>query len=65
MQLQVNGESFEFEGNTVTDLVTQMKLSERRIAIELNQEILPKSEYDDTQLKEDDRLEIIHAIGGG
>lgn len=65
MQLQINGDSFDFHGTTVTDLVAELKLSERRIAIELNQEILPRYDYPDTHLKEGDCLEIIHAIGGG
>lgn len=65
MQLQVNGELLEFHGATVTDLVIQLKLSERRIAIELNHDILPRHDYADTHLAEGDCLEIIHAIGGG
>ena len=65
MQLQVNGEPFQLDGTTVADLVAQLKLSERRIAIELNHEILPRYDYADTRLSENDQLEIIHAIGGG
>lgn len=65
MELQVNGDSLAFSGQTVADLVVQLKLSERRIAIELNHEILPRHQYADTALREGDRLEIIHAIGGG
>lgn len=65
MELQVNGEPFHLDGTTVADLVAQLKLSERRIAIELNHEILPRYDYADTRLKENDLLEIIHAIGGG
>jgi sulfur carrier protein len=40
-------------------------LAGRRIAVERNGEIVPKSAYADTQLQEGDRLEIVHAIGGG
>lgn len=65
MELQVNGDAFSFDGYSVADLVHQLKLSERRIAIELNHEVLPRHDYAATQLREGDRLEIIHAIGGG
>lgn len=65
MELQVNGDSLAFSGRTVAELVVQLKLSERRIAIELNHEILPRHQYAETPLREGDRLEIIHAIGGG
>lgn len=65
MQVIVNGKPVESNGTSVAELVEQLSLGGKRIAIELNQEILPKSRYADTPLKAGDQLEIIHAIGGG
>lgn len=66
MQIQVNGEMLQVQdGITLTGLVEQLELSEKRIAVELNLEIIPRSEHLETVLKESDRVEIVHAIGGG
>lgn len=66
MQIQVNGEMLQVQDNiTLTDLVSQLELGEKRIAIELNLEIIPRSQHVDTVLKDSDRVEIVHAIGGG
>ncbi|EAR62764.1 sulfur carrier protein ThiS [Neptuniibacter caesariensis] len=66
MQVQVNGEMLQVQdGITLTGLVEQLELGEKRIAIELNLEIIPRSQHEETILKESDRVEIVHAIGGG
>jgi sulfur carrier protein len=66
MQIQVNGEPLEVaEQSNLSDLVAQLELSSKRIAIELNLEIIPRSSHADTPLKAGDRIEIVHAIGGG
>lgn len=65
MKLIVNGETMEFDGKTVADLVAQQGLTGRRLAIEINREIVPKSEHDSHVLANDDIVEIVHAIGGG
>lgn len=66
MQIQVNGEPLAVApGSSLSDLVAQLELSGKRIAIELNLEIVPRSRYAETLLKEGDRVEIVHAIGGG
>jgi len=66
MQVQVNGEMLQLQdGVTLTGLVEQLELGEKRIAIELNLEIIPRSQHAETVLKESDRVEIVHAIGGG
>ncbi|WP_415883126.1 sulfur carrier protein ThiS [Neptuniibacter sp. SY11_33] len=66
MQVQVNGEMLQLQdGITLTSLVEQLELGEKRIAIELNLEIIPRSQHAETVLKESDRVEIVHAIGGG
>lgn len=66
MQVQVNGEMLELrDGITLTELIAQLALGEKRIAVELNLEIIPRSEHESTVLKAADRVEIVHAIGGG
>lgn len=66
MQIQVNGNIIDVEDNmTLGALLTQMDLGERRVAIELNLEIIPRSQHAETTLAANDRVEIVHAIGGG
>lgn len=65
MHLQVNGKALSLDGNTVADLVQQMKLTGKRLAVEVNGEIIAKSTHSTFTLKEQDTIEIIHAIGGG
>jgi thiamine biosynthesis protein ThiS len=66
MQVFLNGECKEFAPDlTVAGLVDVLKLDTRRVAIERNLEIVPKSLYPTTQLAEKDRIEIVHFIGGG
>jgi sulfur carrier protein len=66
MQIQVNGEPLEVaERSSLSDLVAQLELAGKRIAIELNLEIVPRSAYANTLLEAGDRIEIVHAIGGG
>ncbi len=66
MQLEVNGEATRLpRGTTLSQLLKQLQLTERRLAVEHNQEVIPRSEYDDLQLQDGDQVEIVHAIGGG
>lgn len=66
MKIQVNGDMIELdEGCTIAGLIERMALGERRIAVEHNLEIVPRSQHGETTLKEGDRVEIVHAIGGG
>jgi len=66
MRVRVNGEDYQLpEALTVGELVERVGLADQRIALELNREIVPRSEYATTKLHEDDRVEIVRAIGGG
>lgn len=66
MRVSVNGEDYELpEALTVAELVERVGLADRRIALELNREIVPRGEYAGTKLNEGDRVEIVRAIGGG
>jgi len=62
----VNGDDKTLNpGATVADLVHLLSLEGKRIAVELNMEIVPRSEHPTTILNQGDNLEIVHAIGGG
>ena len=66
MQILVNGEVHSVAATTALPaLIEQMRLGERRLAVELNGAIVPRSSWADTALNDGDRLEIVHAIGGG
>ena len=66
MQIQVNGAiQVVPEHATLSVLLDELRLSGKRLAVELNGEIVPRSAYADRQLCEDDVLEIVQAIGGG
>lgn len=66
MIVYVNGESHEVADNKkVADIVENMGLTGKRIAVELNKEILPFDQYQNCVLHNGDHLEIVHAIGGG
>ena len=66
MIIYVNGEQRKYvEGATVADVVNDMNLTGKKIAIELNKEILPFQQYTTQRLNAEDHLEIVHAIGGG
>ncbi|HTC42494.1 MAG TPA: sulfur carrier protein ThiS [Candidatus Acidoferrales bacterium] len=64
--IQVNGESQQTAaGTTVTALLAQLGLNSGRIAVEYNLKILPKSQWDQTQIAPGDRFEIVQFVGGG
>jgi thiamine biosynthesis protein ThiS len=66
MNLTVNGEHRSFEGVTcVAALVAALGLDRRKVAVERNLEIVPRSAYEGTTLEDGDRIEIVHFIGGG
>jgi len=66
MKVFVNGELREFgEAATLAELITQLDLPVARIAIELNREVVRRSDWGSTMLKDEDRIEIVHFVGGG
>lgn len=67
MQIFVNGKAMQLAqpALTVQALVEQMQLTGKRIAIERNGEIVPRSQFQHTPLLEGDQLEIVGAVGGG
>ena len=66
MNILLNGENHEIpETCTAAVLVEQLGLTGKRIAMEVNLDIVPRSEYASFQLNAGDKVEIVHAIGGG
>ena len=66
MFLLLNGEQREFpDGLTLAALVDLLGMKADRVAVELNLEIVPRTKWQDTNLKSGDRLEIVHFVGGG
>jgi sulfur carrier protein len=64
--IHVNGDAREVAaGTTVATLLDAMDLAGRRVAVEINREIVPRSEHATRVLAAGDRLEIVHALGGG
>lgn len=66
MKVFVNGESKELSGTpSLAELITQLDLPATRIAVELNREVVRRNDWSGTMLNEDDRIEIVHFVGGG
>ena len=62
----VNGEPVEVEENTrIRSLLKELGITSERLAVEINKEVIPRSNILETILKEGDVLEIVKAIGGG
>jgi len=69
MKLQINGEQRDFADIpspfTLSALVEKLGMKADRVAVELNLDIAPRDRWRETTLKEGDRLEIVHFVGGG
>ena len=66
MKIQLNGEETDIDDNaTLAQLAQQQGLGETRYAIEVNEEIIPRSEHATHTLQQGDKVEIVTAIGGG
>ena len=66
MWLLLNGERSEVaDGSSLAQLIETLGLAPERIAIELNQSVVRRSEWSTTELREGDRIEVVHFVGGG
>ena len=66
MRVYVNGEAKELSAPlSLSELIAQLDLSPQRIAVELNRNVVRRHDWSATMLQEDDRLEIVHFVGGG
>lgn len=66
MRILLNGATCDLPaGSRIVDLLAQEGLSERRVAVEVNGEIVPRGRHGEHRLQEGDRVEVVHALGGG
>jgi sulfur carrier protein len=66
MHILLNGEPKEMsENNTLSDLLVTLDLQNKRFAVEVNEELIPRSAHGNHVLHANDRVEIVQAIGGG
>ena len=66
MNITVNGENRSMEtGASLDQLLQTLGLADKRVAVEVNRDIVPRSEYSSFELSENDTIEIVNAIGGG
>jgi thiamine biosynthesis protein ThiS len=66
MHVSINGEKREVAtGSTVRQLLDELQISATRVAVEVNLEIVPKTAYAGHTLHDDDKIEIVHFVGGG
>jgi sulfur carrier protein len=66
MEITLNGQAREVPAaTTARQLIAMLDLEGRRLAMEINQEVVPRSRLDELQLQQGDCIEIVHAIGGG
>jgi len=65
-KIQLNGDPYEvINGTNLNELLNKLKLKKNKIAIEVNGEIIEKSKYPNLILRRDDKVEVVHFIGGG
>ena len=65
MHIFLNGEEHSTDAASISELLAELGMEGRMIAIERNLEVVPKSTYSTAALAEGDRIEIVHMIGGG
>ena len=65
-KIQLNGDPYEvINGTNLNELLNKLKIQKNKIAVEVNGEIIEKSKYPNLILRRDDKVEIVHFIGGG
>ena len=65
MIIHLNGEDRQVNAENLSCLIQELGMKSDRIAVELNREIVPRSRWELTPLREGDKLEIVHFVGGG
>ena len=64
--IQINGEPREVKENiSLPELIASLSLKPEQVAVEVNQEVVRRAQWESTALKEADRVEIVHFVGGG
>ena len=65
-KIQLNGDLYEInDGTNLNELLNKLKIQKNKVAIEVNGEIVEKNKYTNLILNKDDKVEIVHFIGGG
>ena len=65
-KIQLNGAPYEiYYGTNLNELLNELKIQKKKVAIEVNGEIVEKNKYPNLILNKDDKVEIVHFIGGG
>ena len=65
LSITLNGAPTTLPSNKLEDLLDSLNLQNKRYAVEINREIIPRSKHSSYQLLENDKIEIVEAVGGG
>ncbi|WP_296817043.1 sulfur carrier protein ThiS [Brevundimonas sp.] len=65
MRITLNGDDHDTEARTIADLVAELGLDIRKVAVERNLELTPRSLHATTPVEEGDRIEVVQFVGGG
>ena len=65
MKLTINGKEKNMESKSISDLLKNLSLNKDTVAVELNKNIVHRQDFDNTKLKNNDKLEIVTVVGGG
>ena len=66
VKFELNGESFESNGPiSVLSLLERLDLANKRVAVAINDDVIPKSRFGEVRIEDGDRVEVIQAVGGG
>jgi len=65
LEIHLNGQQKQVVAANIAELLCELGMENRMIAIERNLEVVPKSQYNETALINGDRIEVVHMIGGG
>ncbi len=66
MRITINGEAEDVEAElTVTELLARRRIDAIRVAVEVNEDVIPRKTFSDTTIRDGDRIEIVTFVGGG
>lgn len=65
IEISCNGKSKSVAAQNIEQLLAELSLQNKKVAVELNKSIIPKENYSATQLSPGDSIEIVHFVGGG
>jgi len=65
MKITINGQEQTSDPITLAQLIEHLGMKQDRVAVELNRNIVPRTQWQETNLSEGDKLEIVHFVGGG